>query len=123
MSGDDELIALINLIHEAVLDSDLWPEVLIKLADAMGAAQIAMPSFDQRANIFSTIAPRTDPDLLASYKEYWAFNEPVAPRAALLPVGKIYTIDSLMPREEFRRTPVFSEWWRPAGCGIAAIGA
>src|SRR6266511_2496872 len=109
MSGDDELIALINLIHEAVLDSDLWPEVLIKLADAMGAAQIAMPSFDQRANIFSTIAPRTDPDLLASYKEYWALNTPVEASVALCTVGKIYTIDSIMPREDFRRTPVFNK--------------
>lgn len=123
MSGDKELNALIGLIYEAVLDGDLWPDVLIKFADAMGAAQIALPSFDRRANIFSAIAPRIDPDLLVSYKEYWAFNEPVVPRAALLPAGQVYTLDNLMPREEFQRTPVFNEWWRPAGCGVAAVGA
>lgn len=123
MGKDRELIALIDLIYDAALDSDLWPVVLIKLADAVGAAQIAMPSLDWRSNNFATIAPRTDPDLLASYKEYWAFNEPVLPRAVLRPVGEIYTLDSLTPREELRSTPVFNEWWRPAGYGVAAMGA
>jgi hypothetical protein len=68
MSGGKELGALIDLIYEAVLDNDLWPSVLIKLADAMGAAHPVMPSMDWRVNSFATIAPRTDPDLVASYK-------------------------------------------------------
>ena len=77
MNGGKELSALIDLIYEAVLDNDLWPSVLIKLADAVGAAHVVMPSIDWRANIFATIAPRVDPDLVASYKEYWAFHDPV----------------------------------------------
>ena len=68
MSRDNELIALINLIYEAALDSDLWPSILVRLADAVGAAQVAMPSMDRRANIVATIAPRFDPDLLASWR-------------------------------------------------------
>ena len=51
MSRGIELIALIDLIYEAALDNVLWPGVLIKLADAMGAAQVAMPSMDWRANV------------------------------------------------------------------------
>jgi DNA-binding CsgD family transcriptional regulator len=123
MSGETELFTLTDLVYEAVLDSDLWPSVLLRLADAAGAAQIAMPSFDQRANVFATIAPRFDPDLLVSYREYWAFNEPMLPRAVLRPLGQIYSVDDLMPREEFAATPVFNEWWRQAGCGLAAMGA
>ncbi|MDQ6703299.1 MAG: helix-turn-helix transcriptional regulator [Pseudomonadota bacterium] len=123
MSGDKELNALIDTIYEAVLNSDLWPSVLVKLADALGAAQIAMPSFDCRANIFTTIAPRIDPDLTASYREYWAFRDPVFGRAILRPAREIYTLDSLMPREEFAATPVFNEWWRPARWGFATAGA
>jgi len=109
---DIELIALINLIYEAALDSDLWPSVLVRLADAVGAAQVAMPSMDRRANIVATIAPRFDPDLLASWKEYWAFHDPALARATFRPAGEIYTLDSLMPREEFAATPVFNEFWR-----------
>jgi hypothetical protein len=32
MNGDSELVALVDLIYEAVLDSGLWPSVLVKLA-------------------------------------------------------------------------------------------
>jgi hypothetical protein len=121
--SDKELSTLVDLIYEAVLDSDLWPSVLLKVADAVGAAQIAMPSFDWRASVFTTIAPRFDPDLLVSYRQYWAFNEPIAARAALQPLGEVYTLDDLMPREEFAAIPVFNERWQQAGFGLAAMGA
>jgi hypothetical protein len=39
MSGDDDLIALIDFIYAAVLDGDLWPTVLTKLADTTGTMQ------------------------------------------------------------------------------------
>ena len=122
MSGEKELAALIDLIYEAVLDNDLWPSVLIKLADATGAAHVVMPSVDWRAKIFATIAPRDDPDLVASYKEYWAFRDPVFVRATSRPEGEIYTLDSLMPREEFFATAVFNEWWRRAQYSLATAG-
>jgi DNA-binding CsgD family transcriptional regulator len=132
MSDGKVLSSLIDLIYEATLDNDLWPSVLIKLADAVGAAHVVMPSVDWRAKIFATIAPRDDPELIASYKEYWAFRDPLfrratfrpmgERRATFRPVGEIYTLDSLMPREEFAATPVFNEWWRPAQYSLATAG-
>jgi len=119
MSRHKELITLINLIYEAAVDSDLWPSVLMALADAVGAAQIAMLSMDRRANVVSTFAPRLDPDLLASWQKYWAF--PVLARASLRPTGEIYTLDSLMPK--FVATRFFNEFWRPAQLGLSAAGA
>ncbi len=123
MISDGELFALIDQIYEAVLDSDLWPSILVKFADAVGVAQVAMPSVDRRINRFATIAPRTDPDFLRSYRDYWVFHDPVLARTGLRPAGEIYTLHSLMPREEFAATPVFKEWWRPAGWGLATAGA
>jgi hypothetical protein len=122
-ASNTELIALIDLIYEAALDNDLWPGVVIKLADAMGTAQVAMPSMDLRANVVATIAPRCDPDLLTSWKEYWAFRDPVLARAMRRPAGELYTLDSLMPREEFAATPVFNELWLPAQYSLATMGA
>jgi hypothetical protein len=37
MSEESDLVALIELIHEALLDSNLWPSVLVRLADATGS--------------------------------------------------------------------------------------
>ena len=119
MSRHKELVNLINLIYEAALDSDLWPSVLMALADTVGAAQIAILSMDRRANVVSTFAPRLDPDLLASWQKHWAF--PVLARASLRPTGEIYTLDSLMPK--FVATRFFNEFWRPAQLGLSAAGA
>ena len=123
MRRDIELITLIDLIYEAVLDNDLLPSFLIRLADAVGAAQVAMTSMDRRANMVATIAPRFDPDLLTSWQEYWVFHDPALARAPLRPAGEIYTLDSLMPREEFAATRVFNEFWRPAQLSLSMAGA
>ena len=121
--GPEQLIVLIDLIYEAALDGGLWPGVLIKLADAMGAAHVSITSRDRSADTFAAITPRTDPDFVASYRDYWAFHNPLIPATALRPVGEIYSLDSLMPREDFSATPVCNEWWLPAGRGLAAFGA
>jgi hypothetical protein len=123
MNEDCELVALIDLIYEAVLDSNLWPSVLIRLAGATGAAQVSMTSRDRQSGIFTTLSPRTDPDLLASYREYWRFHNPLWQRTTSWPAGEIYALDGLMPRVDFSATPVFNEWWRPSGRGLAAAGA
>jgi DNA-binding CsgD family transcriptional regulator len=123
MNQDRELKALVDMIYDAALDSELWASVLIRFADVMSVPKVAMLSLDRRANRFAQIAPRFDPDLLASYKEYWAFHDPVLALATLRPVGEIYTVDSLMPREEFASTPVFNEFWRPAQYGLETTGA
>jgi DNA-binding CsgD family transcriptional regulator len=97
--------------------------VLTKLADAVGAHQATMPSFDWQANVFSTIAPRIGEEAINAYHNYWAFRDEAAARAALRPVGEIYSLDDLLPREAFAATPVFNEYWRPNGYGLAALGA
>jgi DNA-binding CsgD family transcriptional regulator len=122
MSEESELFALIDLIHEALLDGNLWPSVLLRLADATGAAQIGMTSGDQKTGVFTTLAPRTDPDFIEAYKEYWRHHNPLWHATFLWPAGKMYSLDALMPRDEFSATPVFNEWWRPSGRGLAAAG-
>jgi DNA-binding CsgD family transcriptional regulator len=123
MSEESDLIGLIDLIHEALLDGNLWPSVLAKIADAAGANQIGMSSRDQQTGKFTILAPRTDPQLIASYAEYWRHHNPLWQATVPWPAGKTYTLDELMPREAFSRTPVYNEWWRPSGRGLAAIGA
>ncbi len=123
MSLDDALIGLIDTIGEAALDPDLWPRVLTKLADSLGAGQVAMASLDDRAQTFAAIAPRTDPEFLASYQAYWAFRNPLWTRSKAVPAGQTFSLESLVGREAFVKTSIFNEWWKPARCGLALIGA
>jgi DNA-binding CsgD family transcriptional regulator len=123
MSGDDHLIALIDFIYAAVLDGDLWPTVLTKLADTTGTMQAIIATMDRRTNRFDSISRRTIAELDASYKNYWAFRNPLWAKIAALPTGALYSLDSLMPRQDFAKTDIFNEWWKPADYSLAMLGA
>jgi hypothetical protein len=122
MSKDDDLQAAIDSIYEAVLDDTLWPNALTSLSDVMGTAQIGLCAMDRRARGYDSIAPRTDPAMDASYKQYWAFHNPLCTLSTARPAGEVFSLDSLIPREDFAATPVFNEWFRPAGFGLAMMG-
>jgi hypothetical protein len=123
MTKEDDLGATISLIYEALLDDTLWPKVLVRLADAMGAAQVGLLSLNRRARTYDSLAPRTDPAMDACFKKYWAFHNPLWPRTTTRPAGEIFLLENLVPRNDLAATPFFNEWFRPAGFGFAAIGA
>jgi DNA-binding CsgD family transcriptional regulator len=123
LSGDSKLIALIDFIYAAALDADLWPTVLAKLADATGALQAIIATMDKRTDTFASISRRAYPDLEASYKDYWAFRNPLWDNATALPAGEVFSLDTLMPRQDFVKTPVFNEWWTTADYGLEMLGA
>ena len=78
---------------------------------------------DRRAQTFDSIAPRTDPVMHAIYQKYWAFHNPVGLSLRNGPAGEVFSLDSLMSREDFSATPVFNEWFRPAEFGLAMMAA
>jgi hypothetical protein len=123
MGGEDEILALIDVIYEAAFDSTLWARTLTRLADTLGTAQIGLLKLDRRAHTFDSVAPRTDPAMDAVFKKYWAFHNPLLPRAIARRAGEIFMLDSLIPREEFVTSAFFNEWMRPAKFGIASMGA
>jgi PAS domain-containing protein len=123
MSKEDDLYGAFGLIYEAVLDEGLWPKGLTLLADIMGTAQIGLCAMDRRAKTFHSIVPRTDPDWDARYKQYWAFRNPLWTLSTKRPAKEVYFLDDLIPRDDFTATPVYNEWWRPAGFGLGNMAA
>jgi DNA-binding CsgD family transcriptional regulator len=121
LSEDSELIAIIDLIYAAALDGDLWPTVLAKLADATGALQAVIGTLDRRTDTYASISRRAYPDLEASYWNYWAFHNPLWDNAAAMPAGEVFSLDALMPRQDFAKTPIFNEWWKQADYGLAML--
>jgi hypothetical protein len=61
--------------------------------------------------------------LEARYKNYWAFHKPLWDNATALPAGEVFSLDTLMPRQDFVKTPVFNEWWKQADYSLAILGA
>jgi hypothetical protein len=59
----------------------------------------------------------------ASFKSYWAFHNPLWPKTITRPPGEAFLLESLIARDDLTPTAFFNEWFRPAGFGIAAIGA
>jgi hypothetical protein len=123
MGVEDDLIASIDLIYEASFNGTVWPTALISLADIMRTAHISLSAMDFRAQVYDSIAPRTDPGMTAIYRRYWAFHNPVWRLSAMRPAGEVYLLDSLIRREDFAATPVFNEWFRPAKFGFATMSA
>ena len=122
MSGDGKLLALIDFVYAAVLDGKLWPSVVGKLADVTGTMQSIIATMDRRTNNFDSISRRTIAELDASYKNYWAFHNPLWAKTSALPAGEVYSLDSLMDPREFAKTPIFNEWWNPAEYSLAMLG-
>ena len=52
MGIDDDLLAFIDLIYEAAVNSARWPAALIRLADITKTAHVALASMDCRAQTF-----------------------------------------------------------------------
>lgn len=121
MGTEDDLLALINLIYEASVDSTLWPTALISLADTTGTTQVSVAAMDRRAQTYDSLSPRTDPVMRASYKNYWAFHNPFRLLTAQVPAGEVFSLERIISREEFSATPVFNEWFRPAEFGLAIL--
>ncbi len=123
MVSEQELIALVGALYEATLDNDLWPRVLEQIADVTGTAQAAIASADREAHIASIMAPRADPQLVASWRDEWAFRDPFFLKAILRPPGEIYTLESVIAPEEFAASEVFNTVWRKANCSLVTAAA
>ena len=123
MSDDGELIDLIDFVYAAVLDADLWPMVLAKLAEATGMMQSIIATMDGRTNSFDSISRRTIAELDASYKNYWAYHNPLWAKCSALPPGKVYSFETVMAPQDFAKTSIFNEWWKQADYGLAMLGA
>lgn len=122
MCDENDVINLIDLIYGAVLDSDLWQPALDLLADTCSAEQAVIATLDRRASSFVSIQKRAKPQLLDSYQKYWAFRNPLWAKSMALAPGELFSLDSLIPREEFAKMAICNEWWVPAGYSFAMLG-
>jgi DNA-binding CsgD family transcriptional regulator len=110
-----EFSELVGLIYGTVLDPDVWPVLLNRLADALSALCSFIGSHDSSTNATAMTAPRTDPEYLHSFTEYWARCAFIWNGGEKLPVGTVIVRDMIISRDDFFRTDYYNEWCKPQG--------
>jgi hypothetical protein len=113
--GDEEFSELVGLIYDAALDPGAWPVMLNRLADVLSARCAFIGSHNSRTNATAMTAPRTDPECLYSFIEYWARRAFIWNGGEKLPVGTVIVRDMIISRDEFCRTDYYNEWCKPQG--------
>jgi DNA-binding CsgD family transcriptional regulator/PAS domain-containing protein len=115
----EELSELIGLIYNSALDPGSWPLVLNRLADALSAQCSLIGSHNSSTGGAAMTTPRTDPQYLHSYTEYWASRDFIWKGGAKLPVGTVMLRELIICRDEFCRTDFYNEWCKPQGLEAA----
>lgn len=119
---DDALLDLIDCIYAASLDRQLWPKVMNRMADLMGAAEATLHFSDAGTGQRVVVAPRADPDYLASYREHWVRLNPLMRHIGKVRSGVLVHFATIVPPDEFERTAFFNDWWAPQGLGTGGMG-
>ena len=89
---DEGLSELIGTIYDTALDPYAWPVMLNRLADALSAQCSVIGLLNSSTNAAAMTAPRTDPQYLRSFTEYWAGRDFIWKGGAKLPVGTVMVI-------------------------------
>jgi DNA-binding CsgD family transcriptional regulator len=114
-------LQLIDLIYAAALQEELWPRALEKLSDLMKSEAPVLMVFRAAEHRISGFAPRTDPEITRAYAEHWNHRNPLEQVSRTLAPFVISSPHSIMGTDDFSRTPIYNEWWRPSGFSMATL--
>lgn len=117
----DSLLQLIGEIYDAAADVTRWPQVLQHVADAFGAQEAALGMVSPVA-VPWLIAPRSDPDYLRSYGEYYHSRNLFWRNMSRLPVGTGASDTMVMSKSELQASEFYNDWSKPQGY-LAVMGA
>jgi len=115
----EELSELIGLIYDTALEPGSWPVLLNRLADVLSAQCSVIGLLNSSTNAAAMTAPRTDPEYLRSFAEYWVGHAFMWKVGAKLPLGAVMVREMIISRDEFCRTDYYNEWCKPQGVEAA----
>lgn len=117
-----DLLDLVSGIYDAAFDADVWSVTLLRIADAIGGAQVMMGVHDFKTRSLNAIAPRMDPEHMQSYALQWGASDILWQRTNQVPVGVIVQAEDFVTRDELKHTEIYNEWYRPMCLGPAGLG-
>jgi DNA-binding CsgD family transcriptional regulator/PAS domain-containing protein len=104
-----------DLIYEAALYPEGWQTALSALARDTGARDVAIGAYNAATMVHETINLPIDPYYERQYETHWASRNFLWERTAKLPVGELFSFETVLPATEFARTAFYNEWWHPQG--------
>jgi DNA-binding CsgD family transcriptional regulator len=109
----EEFSRLIGLIYESVETPDSWQMTLKALGRFLSVKDFSIGSHDLSTNRFESFNLPIDLDFILSYAEFWGSRNFLWKTSSKLPVGQLFSFETAMPRDEFARTGLYNEWFRP----------
>jgi DNA-binding CsgD family transcriptional regulator len=113
MASLERFSALVTLIHEAALSSELWGEVLREVASATGATVGGLIAGRRGGEREIAVSIGVDPEVARNYEQYYGAMDPVMPVIGQMEEGTVLTEDMIIPRAELVRTEFYNDWIRP----------
>jgi DNA-binding CsgD family transcriptional regulator len=105
---------LIGAIYDAALESARWPDVLVRVSDALSAVGALYLSYDlRRPDEAFHVLGRLDPELTRSYLLRYSRTSPWATVRTMLPIGEAVAIDAFVPAAVLRRSEFYNDILRP----------
>src|SRR5262249_53422321 len=118
----EEFSTLIGLIYESVETPDSWQMALKAISRFLSVKDVSLGSHDFSTGRFEAFHLPIDLDFVRSYAEFWASRNFLWKVSSKLPVGQLFSFEMAMPRDEFSRTGIYNEWFKPQGMD-RALGA
>ncbi len=107
---------LIETIYDAALDPSLWPRAMEATAGFIhgpAAALVLHDALDRRGQFFFSWGD--DPYYTRLYFDEYVKIHPLLPQLMFLPAGKIFSIEDILPFEQFHASRFYKEWAEPQG--------
>jgi len=109
-----DLSDLVGSAYDAAFDPDSWPIVLNRLADLLTATSgAAIVSYNAQTRRRGLLYPRSSPEYVRSFLEYWCPRCPILHYGKNHPVAAVLQPEMFVSREEYCSTEIFNEWFRP----------
>lgn len=121
MSDVEQLSSLIGSIYDTALQPESWRDALAGITKYMGgkATLFGMHNAAVRtANVFYSWGD--DPRYTEMYfTQYAKLNPTIVPLSLHVKPGDVFSVSTMVPYDEFRRTRMYLEWVKPQGYGDA----
>jgi DNA-binding CsgD family transcriptional regulator len=110
--------ALLDTIYESVLHPELWDDVLLGMAEGVGAEGGALVWQDIFTNAAGGVFARTDPEAIDLFSGYFATRNPLRPRAAEVREAvkswtpRIILDENRMAKSDFVKTEFYNDFFR-----------